>query len=137
MILTLSNFLEKPETPFIRNPSKRPKNSNLLNTHLIWKWEFAPYCKIRSLRSQCQYFWISTNFATFLIKKYHFKYSHLGIDMKRLDEIRTVMHMRIFWRSIGSPKWDFFWKIVKKPLTDFSSILLSYMNFPANFTLLI
>ena len=70
------------------------------------------------------------SFGYFFDKKYHSKYSHMGIWMKVLDEISSVVHMRIFWRSMGYPKWDILLKMFKNTSTDhFSSISIEKITF--------
>ena len=104
---SFSDFLEKPETSFctifwyyvqhfeliffqffpggvtnnfpLETPQNRPKNTNFLNIHQIKNWEYETLSKNKWLRRWWQNFWVSTNFATFLIKKkYDFKYRHMG-----------------------------------------------------------
>ena len=54
--------LEKPK-------KKRPKKSNFQNIHQIKKWEYEPLRKNELIRRFWQNFWVSTNFAIFLVKK--------------------------------------------------------------------
>ena len=54
----------------LETPQNRPKNTNFLNIHQIKNWEYETLCKNKWLRRWWQNFWVSTNFATFSIKKF-------------------------------------------------------------------
>ena len=64
----------------------------------------------------------------------HPVYTYIG--MVKILHVHENFHVHefFFWRSIRFPKWDFLLKIVKNPSTDdFSSILISYISFSANY----
>ena len=87
----------------------RWSNADFLNIYPIIKWEYQWWCKNEWSRQWWQKF--STNFATFLVKKYHLKYSHRNTKTKRVHEIKLIYQRKIISRLILSPKCDFFAKI--------------------------
>ena len=115
---SFSDFLEKLETSFrtifwyyvqhfevifsssfqgvtnnfsLETPQNRPKNTNFLNIHQIKNWEYKTLCKNKWLRRWWQNFWVSTNFATFLIKK--IMILNIGIWVLK----RSVLTRQIQW----------------------------------------
>ena len=75
----------------LETPQNRPKNTNFLNIHQIKNWEYKTLCKNKWLRRWWQNFWVSTNFATFLIKK--IMILNIGIWVLK----RSVLTRQIQW----------------------------------------
>ena len=75
----------------LETPQNRPKNTNFLNIHQIKNWEYETLCKNKWLRRWWQNFWVSTNFATFLIKK--IMILNIGIWVLK----RSVLTRQIQW----------------------------------------
>ena len=99
---------------FIRNLQKKTKNSNFLNIYQIKNWEYEPLCKNKWLRRLWQNFLVSTNVATFLIKKIIL---NIVIRvLKRSVLTRQIQRCMKIERSIGSTKWDFSTKFSQNTL---------------------
>ena len=86
-----------------------PKNANFRHIHQIKKWEYEPLGEHEWLRRIWQNF--STAFATFWSKNHH---SKIVIWVLKRSVLMRKIHRRVrkmFWRQVGSPKWDIFTKI--------------------------
>ena len=91
-----------------KNHKKMQVSESLSNQKRI-VWTVIENSVIKTLLIKFLTLWpilpLFANFATFAI--HHFKYSHMGTLMKYFDEKNSLVHIKVFWKSVGVLNRDY------------------------------